>query len=122
MKEGSQPPYQVLLYYFYVEIADPDQYRDEHRALCESLGLLGRIIVGNEGINGTVSGTFENCQKYMEALRNDPERSASILGRIPSGRWGEPEDFKGPTVFLASEMSSYVQGTILTVDGGWMGR
>ena len=72
MKEGSQPPYQVLLYYFYVEIADPDQYRDEHRALCESLGLLGRIIVGNEGINGTVSGTVENCQKYMEALRNDP--------------------------------------------------
>ncbi|MFT5906253.1 MAG: UPF0176 protein [Cryomorphaceae bacterium] len=68
----TEAPYQVLLYYFYVEIADPDAYREEQRALCESLELLGRIIVGNEGINGTVSGTVENCQKYMEALRNDP--------------------------------------------------
>jgi 2-deoxy-D-gluconate 3-dehydrogenase len=56
------------------------------------------------------------------ALREDKERSASILGRIPAGRWGEPEDFKGPVVFLASEASKYVHGTILTVDGGWMGR
>jgi 2-deoxy-D-gluconate 3-dehydrogenase len=57
-----------------------------------------------------------------EALRNDPDRSNSILGRIPAGRWGEAEDFKGPVVFLASEASNYVHGTILTVDGGWMGR
>lgn len=56
------------------------------------------------------------------ALREDKERSASILGRIPAGRWGEPNDFKGPVVFLASEASTYVHGTILTVDGGWMGR
>ncbi|MHA8078135.1 SDR family oxidoreductase [Aquirufa antheringensis] len=56
------------------------------------------------------------------ALREDKERSTSILGRIPAGRWGEPEDFKGPVVFLASEASNYVHGTILTVDGGWMGR
>ncbi len=57
-----------------------------------------------------------------EALRNDPVRSKSILDRIPAGRWGEPDDFKGPVVFLASEASRYVHGTILTVDGGWMGR
>ncbi len=56
------------------------------------------------------------------ALHEDQERSASILGRIPAGRWGEPEDFKGPVVFLASDASNYVHGTILTVDGGWMGR
>ena len=56
------------------------------------------------------------------ALREDKDRSASILGRIPAGRWGEPQDFKGPVVFLASEASNYVHGTILTVDGGWMGR
>jgi 2-deoxy-D-gluconate 3-dehydrogenase len=56
------------------------------------------------------------------ALREDKDRSASILGRIPAGRWGEPNDFKGPVVFLASEASTYVHGTILTVDGGWMGR
>lgn len=56
------------------------------------------------------------------ALREDKDRSASILGRIPAGRWGEPNDFKGPVVFLASAASNYVHGTILTVDGGWMGR
>ena len=57
-----------------------------------------------------------------EALRSDEARSSSILSRIPAARWGKPEDYKGPVVFLASEASSYVHGTILTVDGGWMGR
>ncbi len=57
-----------------------------------------------------------------QALRADPDRSASILGRIPAGRWGTPADFAGPVVFLASPASDYVSGTILTVDGGWMGR
>ncbi|WP_343668201.1 SDR family oxidoreductase [Chitinophaga sp.] len=56
------------------------------------------------------------------ALRADEERSTAILSRIPAGRWGTPEDFQGPAVFLASAASDYVHGTILTVDGGWMGR
>lgn len=56
------------------------------------------------------------------ALQDNPERSRAILSRIPAGRWGRPEDLKGPTVFLASAASDYVTGTILTVDGGWMGR
>jgi 2-deoxy-D-gluconate 3-dehydrogenase len=56
------------------------------------------------------------------ALRADAERSKAILDRIPAGRWGEPTDFMGPIVFLASEAGAYVNGTILTVDGGWMGR
>ena len=57
-----------------------------------------------------------------EALRNDPERSGSILARIPAGRWGEPDDFKGPIVFLSSPASDYMTGTVMVVDGGWMGR
>ncbi|MEX0369518.1 MAG: SDR family oxidoreductase, partial [Tateyamaria sp.] len=57
-----------------------------------------------------------------EALRNDPVRSKSILERIPAGRWGKPEDFKGPAVFLASDASAYMHGHIMLVDGGWMGR
>lgn len=57
-----------------------------------------------------------------QALQDDPERAASILARIPAGRWGDPDDFKGPAVFLASAASNYVSGEILTVDGGWMGR
>lgn len=57
-----------------------------------------------------------------EALRNNPERSDAILGRIPAGRWGQPDDFKGPIVFLASAASDYVSGSVMLVDGGWMGR
>ncbi|MET3504358.1 SDR family oxidoreductase [Halalkalibacter oceani] len=57
-----------------------------------------------------------------EALRADPQRSQEILARIPADRWGEPEDFKATIVYLASNASNYVNGTIITVDGGWMGR
>lgn len=56
------------------------------------------------------------------ALRNDPARNPAILARIPAGRWGDPEDLAGAVVFLASPASDYVSGTVLTVDGGWMGR
>lgn len=57
-----------------------------------------------------------------EALRNDTARNQSILDRIPAGRWGEPDDFKGPIVFLASPASGYMTGSVMLVDGGWMGR
>ena len=57
-----------------------------------------------------------------QALQDDAERHAAILDRIPAGRWAEPEDFAGPVVFLASQASDYLHGTIMTVDGGWMGR
>ena len=56
------------------------------------------------------------------ALRDDPARSAAILDRIPAGRWAEPQDFTGVAVFLASRASDYVHGTLLPVDGGWLGR
>ncbi|HEX5483541.1 MAG TPA: SDR family oxidoreductase [Terriglobia bacterium] len=56
------------------------------------------------------------------ALRADPNRGPAILARIPAGRWGDPEDLAGAAVFLASPASDYVNGTILTVDGGWMAR
>ena len=56
------------------------------------------------------------------ASQDDPDRSQAILSRIPAGRWGEPDDFKGPVVFLASKASDYMSGQIMLVDGGWMGR
>jgi 2-deoxy-D-gluconate 3-dehydrogenase len=71
-------------------------------------------------VNGVAPGYINTDN--TAALRADPVRSAAILARIPAGRWGEPEDFKGPVVFLASDASAYVHGAIIPVDGGWMGR
>lgn len=71
-------------------------------------------------VNGIAPGYI--ATNNTAALRADPDRSKSILDRIPAGRWGDPSDFKGPVVFLASEAGAYVHGTLLTVDGGWMGR
>jgi len=56
------------------------------------------------------------------ALREDPTRSRQILERIPVGRWGAPEDFKGVAVFLAGPAGDYVHGALIPVDGGWLGR
>jgi 2-deoxy-D-gluconate 3-dehydrogenase len=57
-----------------------------------------------------------------ETLMKDEDRAPGILARIPAGRWGSPEDFKGVVVWLASRASSYVSGEVVTVDGGWMAR
>ncbi|MEV4721392.1 SDR family NAD(P)-dependent oxidoreductase [Micromonospora noduli] len=57
-----------------------------------------------------------------QALREDPDRNQAILGRIPAGRWGRADDLGGATVFLASTASDYVNGVVLPVDGGWLGR
>lgn len=56
------------------------------------------------------------------ALRADPVRNPAILARIPAGRWGDPDDFRGAVVFLASRASDYVTGSVLVVDGGWLAR
>jgi len=57
-----------------------------------------------------------------DSLKKNPERAESIITRIPAGRWGAPEDFAGPIVFLCSEAANYMHGSIMLVDGGWMGR
>ena len=71
-------------------------------------------------VNGIAPGYI--ATEMNTALMNDQKRATSILERIPVGRWGTPEDFKGSVVYLASRASAYVSGEILTVDGGWMGR
>ena len=63
--------YRVLLYYNYTKIENPEQFAKEHLALCKSLGLKGRILVAEEGINGTASGTIEATQQYMDWMHND---------------------------------------------------
>ncbi|PAD26400.1 hypothetical protein CHH55_14060 [Niallia circulans] len=71
--------YRVLLYYKYVPIENPEELTKEHLAFCKELGLLGRILISHEGINGTVSGTVEQTDKYIEAMRQDPRFSDTIF-------------------------------------------
>ncbi len=71
-------------------------------------------------VNGIAPGYI--ATDNTKALRENPERSRQILERIPAGRWGTPEDFKGIAVFLASGASDYIHGSIIMADGGWMGR
>ncbi|MBN8837619.1 MAG: SDR family oxidoreductase [Sphingobacteriia bacterium] len=93
-----------------------------------SKGALNSLVkaLANEwagkgvNVNGIAPGYI--ATDNTEALRNDEERSKSILSRIPAGRWGEASDLKGATIFLASNAANYIHGTIITVDGGWMGR
>lgn len=93
-----------------------------------SKGAIGQLTkaLANEwaskGVNVNAIAPGYIATDNTEALRNDPERAKSILERIPQGRWGTPDDFKGPTVFLASDASNYMNGSVLLVDGGWMGR
>lgn len=93
-----------------------------------SKGAIGQLTkaLANEwaakGVNVNAIAPGYIATDNTEALRNDPERQQAILARIPQGRWGVPRDFAGPAVFLASSASDYVNGEILVVDGGWMGR
>ena len=89
---------------------------------------VGRLVMAfaNEwaskgvNVNGIAPGYIATAN--TKALREDAERSESILARIPAGRWGVPDDFMGPAVFLSSAASDYMSGHIMVVDGGWMGR
>ncbi len=93
-----------------------------------SKGGIGQLTkaLANEwagtGVNVNAIAPGYIATDNTEALRNDETRYSSILERIPQGRWGTPEDFGGPAVFLSSSASDYVNGEILVVDGGWMGR
>ncbi|MDQ0559790.1 2-deoxy-D-gluconate 3-dehydrogenase [Rhizobium mesoamericanum] len=71
-------------------------------------------------VNAIAPGYF--VTNNTTALREDPDRSASILARIPAGHWGDPADLGGAAVFLASQASDYVHGIVLPVDGGWLAR
>ena len=93
-----------------------------------SKGAIGQLTMAfaNEwaskgvNVNAIAPGYIETDMN--EALINDPVRSKQILERIPAGNWGQPDDFKGIAVYLASKASDYVHGSIVLVDGGWMGR
>ena len=90
-------------------------------------GVLGITrLLANEwaakgiNVNSIAPGYIET--NNTEALRADPDRSASILGRIPAGRWGAPSDIGDAAVFLLSQASNYMHGAVIPVDGGWLAR
>ena len=97
-------------------------------AYAASKGAIGTMTMSfsNElsakgiNVNGIAPGYIETDMNT--ALLNNPERLAGINARIPAGRWGSPDDFKGTAVYLASRAAGYVTGHTLVVDGGWMGR
>lgn len=97
-------------------------------AYAASKGGVGQLTkaLSNEwvakGINVNAIAPGYIATDMNTSLINDESRNTGIMARIPAGRWGQPEDFKGVVVFLASGASSYVSGEIITVDGGWMGR
>ena len=89
------------------------------------IGSLTKALANEwagKGVNVNAIAPGYIATDNTSALRSDEVRNASILSRIPAGRWGNADDLKGATVFLASPASDYVHGTIITVDGGWMGR
>jgi len=75
-----------------------------------------------KGINVNAIAPGYVVSNNTQALRQDPDRSAAILGRIPAGRWGKPEDMGGAAVFLLAPASAYMHGSVVTVDGGWLAR
>lgn len=93
-----------------------------------SKGAIGQLTMAfanewaSKGVNVNAIAPGYISTDNTEALRKDADRSTSILSRIPAGRWGEAEDFAGPTVFLCSDAAAYMHGSIMLVDGGWMGR
>jgi 2-deoxy-D-gluconate 3-dehydrogenase len=76
----------------------------------------------SQGINVNAIAPGYFATNNTAALQADPKRNSEILGRIPAGRWGDPQDLGGAAVFLASSAANYVQGVILPVDGGWLAR
>jgi len=86
---------------------------------------LTRLIaneLASKGINCNAIAPGYMATDNTAPLRADEKRSASILDRIPAGRWGTPDDLKGAVVFLASAASDYVNGYTIAVDGGWLAR
>ncbi|CDM62803.1 MULTISPECIES: 2-dehydro-3-deoxy-D-gluconate 5-dehydrogenase KduD [Rhizobium] len=96
-----------------------------YTAAKSGLAGLTRLLAcewAGKGINVNAIAPGYVVTNNTVALREDLERSAGILARIPARRWGDPADLGGAAVFLASKASDYVHGTVLPVDGGWLAR
>ena len=101
-------------------ITVPAYTASKHAIAGVTKALANEWAQHNIQVNAIAPGYFRTDN--TAALQADAQRNAAILGRIPAGRWGEPEDLAGAAVFLASTASDYVNGHVLAVDGGWLAR
>ncbi|MEO1021001.1 MAG: SDR family NAD(P)-dependent oxidoreductase [Bacteroidota bacterium] len=101
-------------------ITVPAYAASKHGVAGVTKALANEWAAHNVQINAIAPGYFRTDN--TQALQDNPVRNEQIQGRIPAGRWGEPDDLGGAAVFLASAASDYVNGHVLTVDGGWMAR
>lgn len=92
----------------------------KHGVVGLTRAMANELAPSGVQVNAIAPGYIETAN--TQALRDDPQRSRAILERIPTGRWGRPEDVAGAAVFLSSSASDYVTGQVLAVDGGWMAR
>ena len=87
--------------------------------------LITRLVVNEwakSGVNVNAIAPGYIKTKLNQHVWKDPEREKAVLARLTSGRWGNPEDLVGPTLFLSSHAADYLHGVILPVDGGWLSR
>jgi 2-deoxy-D-gluconate 3-dehydrogenase len=98
----------------------PSYTASKHGIIGITRALANEFAAKKINVNAIAPGYMET--DLTKALREDPERNPGIVKRIPAGAWGSPEDLQGAAVYLASEASDYVNGSVLTVDGGWMAR
>jgi 2-deoxy-D-gluconate 3-dehydrogenase len=101
-------------------ITVPAYTASKHAVAGVTKALANEWAQHNVQVNAIAPGYFRTDN--TQPLQDNPERSAAISGRIPAGRWGDPEDLGGAAIFLASAASDYVNGHILVVDGGWTAR
>lgn len=101
-------------------ITVPAYTASKHAIVGVTKALANEWACQNVQVNAIAPGYFRTDN--TRALQEDPQRNLEIEKRIPAGQWGEPEQLVGAVVFLATEASSYVNGHVLAVDGGWLAR
>ncbi|HHO55677.1 MAG TPA: SDR family oxidoreductase, partial [Trueperaceae bacterium] len=121
LKQGSGKIINIAsLLSFQGGITVPAYTASKHAVAGLTKALANEWAASNIQVNAIAPGYI--ATKVTQALRDDETRNRQILERIPAGHWGQPAEIAGAAVFLASDAASYVQGHILSVDGGWMAR
>lgn len=98
----------------------PGYAASRHALIGLTRALANEWAASGVNVNAIAPGYVDT--DLLDGLKSDPRRSAELLGRVPAGRWGRPDDLAGAVVYLASPASDFVHGATLVVDGGWLSR